>query len=951
MINGLIHLARTLASLLMLAAVAAPAWAAHNPNPTPPTAEETSLIQAALPERPTVAPQEPRRLLVFWRSEGFFHSVIPYANEALRRMGEKSGAFTTEITDSYDVFTPERLAGFDAILFNNSTRLVMDDTARQAVLDYVRGGGGIVGLHAATDCFYDWPEMADLMGGMFDGHPWTAKGTWAVKIDEPDHPLNAAFEGKNFAISDEIYQVKGAYSRDRLRVLLSLDMSDARNWEVDRSRINREDLDIGISWIQLYGKGRVFYCSLGHNHDVMWNPAVMRHYLDGIQWALGDLEADAVPSAQAAPAPSLSRWDFGAEPAELAVLEAQARAGDQRLAAALEQRLLGVLADDGATFAAAQFACRLLRQVGTAQSVPALAELLAEERLGHMARLALQAIPDAAAGEALVDALARLEGAPLAGVISSLGMRREAAAVDPLAELARSPEPLVARAAVEALGRIGNDQALWALTMLASQGSAPELWPDAMLACAEQLTQRGDHEGAGMIYRRLMGAEYPDVIRQGALAALARSEGAEPASILLAALSGGDPAMNQAALTAIVAGAGRPRTTRALADGLGLLAPEAQVLLLGALAERGDAIALFAAIEALAHPEPSVRIAALEAVGRLGGAPQAPLLAAALAAEPDEAKAAAEALALLRGQDVDRELARLLERAEPKPAVALLRVLEERHAIDATGAMLTATTHPSREVGTAAWRALGAVATPNVLPVLLERLQAAPDELPPLERAYVQIARRQPDPSVHVQRVLAAMPAKPDASSVALLRLGGAIGGPAAFEALNKAARGNEPALREVAIASLAEWADDSPSDALLALASVDDEACRAAALQGYLRLTASRAADRPATATLVMLDRARPLSIQPAEKRQLLGTLGQVKSVKALDQILPFLADREVSAEAGAAAFSICTKMDGESTDTLKLTLERIMTECTDADIVKRARERLNPTQPAEAI
>ncbi len=181
-------------------------------------------------------------------------------------------------------------------------------------MDFVKSGKGVIGIHAASDNFYDWPEAAEMLGGQFNGHPWTAGGTWAVKIDDPEHVLNKSFGGKGFLIKDEIYQIKGPYSRDTHRVLLSLDMSNARNLAPLKGKKKgeawggREDNDHAISWIKPYGKGRVFYCSLGHNKEIYWNKAVLAHYLAGIQWALGDLAADDTPSAKLAtqPKPALA---------------------------------------------------------------------------------------------------------------------------------------------------------------------------------------------------------------------------------------------------------------------------------------------------------------------------------------------------------------------------------------------------------------------------------------------------------------------------------------------------------------------------------------------------------------------------------------------------------------------------------------------------------------------
>ena len=250
-----------------------------------------------MPEKAAVEPLKPRKMLIFTLCKGFRHSSIECCAQALELMGEKTGAFETVVSGDVALFKPESLRRFDAVCFNNTTgELFEDTTLKQALLDFVRSGKGIVGIHAATDCFYKWPEFGEMMGGYFDGHPWYANNTVHVKIDEPDHPINAAFGGKSFDIMDEIYQIKAPYSREKLRVLLSLDTIKT---DMNRKGIKRKDGDFAISWIREYGKGRVFYCSLGHREDIFWNPMVLEYYLAGIQYALGDLKADATPSTKA----------------------------------------------------------------------------------------------------------------------------------------------------------------------------------------------------------------------------------------------------------------------------------------------------------------------------------------------------------------------------------------------------------------------------------------------------------------------------------------------------------------------------------------------------------------------------------------------------------------------------------------------------------------------------
>ena len=165
-----------------------------------------SKIEAALPSKASAKPAKPRRVLVFWKCEGFFHGGgIAAGNKAIELMGPKTGAFQVDVSDDYAVFEPSNLAKYDAIILNNTTKLkIPDDGRKQAFLDFVRNGKGLVGIHAASDNFYNWPEAAKMMGGLFDGHPWGGGGTWAFKLDAPDHVLTKAFGGNGFKLKDEI---------------------------------------------------------------------------------------------------------------------------------------------------------------------------------------------------------------------------------------------------------------------------------------------------------------------------------------------------------------------------------------------------------------------------------------------------------------------------------------------------------------------------------------------------------------------------------------------------------------------------------------------------------------------------------------------------------------------------------------------------------------------------
>jgi type 1 glutamine amidotransferase len=258
------------------------------------TAAELEKIEKALPAEAKVKPAKPRKILVFWLCNGYFHESIPVVNKVLEAMGKKTGAFDIVISNDMNDFNAKKLAEFDAIMFNNPYKVEFNEPSqRQAIMDFVKGGKGIIGFHAAIDNFHTWPEAAEMMGGLFVSHPWTPAGVWAIKNVEPNHPLNAAFNGEGFKIKDELYRTKMLNLRANCRVLLTLDLNDPATRNAKGAE--ESDRDMPVDWIRNYGKGRVFYCGFGHNNEVFYRPAILQHCLDGIQFALGDLKVDASP--------------------------------------------------------------------------------------------------------------------------------------------------------------------------------------------------------------------------------------------------------------------------------------------------------------------------------------------------------------------------------------------------------------------------------------------------------------------------------------------------------------------------------------------------------------------------------------------------------------------------------------------------------------------------------
>ncbi|ADE55950.1 family 16 glycoside hydrolase [Coraliomargarita akajimensis] len=289
------------------------------PNDKPVHEGHKANIDKALPTEPIVQPKAKRRLLVVSSTAGFRHGSIPTGKYAIEQMGLSSGAYETVLSDDPANFEPEVLKTFDAVLMLNSTNDFFMPTAKTErekytdeewkalrdrhyrlvdnLLDFVEQGGGLAGIHAATDACYGHKKYGEAMGGYFWGHPWTADKNVTIVVEDPEHAvIKPVFEGmSDFRVKDEIYQFREPYSRERLRVLLNLDPERS---DEPKHNPKREDGDYAVSWVQKVGEGRVFYSSLGHNHHMYWNPLILKHYLAGLQFAMGDIEADTTPSAK-----------------------------------------------------------------------------------------------------------------------------------------------------------------------------------------------------------------------------------------------------------------------------------------------------------------------------------------------------------------------------------------------------------------------------------------------------------------------------------------------------------------------------------------------------------------------------------------------------------------------------------------------------------------------------
>jgi type 1 glutamine amidotransferase len=249
----------------------------------------TSLAQAG--------PAPKRHLLIIGEEKGYRHESVSHAMSTIERLGKQTGLWDTTIRTDTEPLTKKKLeynaknlTNFDAVFFFTGGDLEMDTEQKADLLSFVHDDGkGFIGVHSAAITLTKWPEFVDMVGGTFDEHPW---GTFnaPIIVDDPKFPGMNQWP-KEFTLRDEIYQMK-SFSRDKVRVLMSL---DASKLDLANPRVHRQDRDFAVTWAKMYGKGRVYYSTLGHPEENWDDPRLEQMYVEAIKWAMGLIDADVTP--------------------------------------------------------------------------------------------------------------------------------------------------------------------------------------------------------------------------------------------------------------------------------------------------------------------------------------------------------------------------------------------------------------------------------------------------------------------------------------------------------------------------------------------------------------------------------------------------------------------------------------------------------------------------------
>jgi HEAT repeat protein len=676
-----------------------------------------------------------------------------------------------------------------------------------------------------------------------------------------------------------------------------------------------------------YGKGRIFHTAIGHAAEQLRCIGFIVTYQRGTEWAATGRVTqvdvpDDFPTADkvslrtilSAPYEAIPEYDFGKSRRALAAIEEEIRNVPPSSFPQIEARLLEALESSETTFAGRQFVCRMLRRVGSAKSVPALSNMLADKELSHMARFALQFMATPEAGAALREALPKLDGDLKIGVIGSIGQRGEKQAVPQIAQLITGGNLDISRAAIESLGRIGGPEAAESLARAQVPASLRSSRDNAYLMCADKMLAEGQASEAVKIYREMIAPANSTWIRIAAYKGLVSAEKEKAVPLILALLKDRDLDLQRAAGKFITEMPGTA-ITKALAEQLGDLNPEAQIVLLSALEMRGDKAAGLYVARILNSRNETVRLAAIKALAVLGDASNVELLADISVAGQTTGKAAMDTLNRLSGPGVAAALIGVARsHAGTSVRVNVIDTLTNRRQTEAVEVLFVLAKDDNLEIRQAAYKALGVLSAQKDLPAMVSMLLAAESnaDRSGIERAIVATVAR-------LRREVSHTGESPDAAPVIkglakanraakphLLIVLSRIGGPEALDAVRGRVLSEDVQIKTAAIRALADWPDAAPLSDLMKIAKTDsDSTSRVLALRGYIKLLGIPT-NRGASETVKLLSGAMDTAQQPEEKIAVLSALPKYPCEEALAMAENAKKDSALTAEAELASRKI---------------------------------------------
>lgn len=617
------------------------------------------------------------------------------------------------------------------------------------------------------------------------------------------------------------------------------------------------------------------------------------------------------------------------------------------LRADAEQDLITTLRSDKSAVEKCE-ACRQLRLVGTARSVPALVELLGDNRVSQAARYALEGMPAPEATVALRRAVSDLSGVLKAGVIDSLGWRRDSESVPLLVRLLDDNDPTIASAAAGALGRIGGKEAAQGLSEALDRATpaVKHRIADALLQCADRHRAEGNPEAANAIYDTLIRRVDSDHVRVAAHVGMILAAGDRVPAVLREALLGRDETAQMAALR-LAGELDGSSITGVLTDLLPRLSPVLQVGVIGALRQRGDLAARDAVVAVLGSPEPSVRVAALTALGVLGDASVVPVLVEA-AKSSDEAvqRAARESLVALRHGDVVAALVTHIPKSDPAAQVEIVRTLTARNERSAVKDLIALAQSDAASTRKAALQAIANLAESTHLAALVDLLVMTKDAsaIQDVQGAVESVAERiSADRNLDVTPLVKALGTPDPGTRSALLQVSALFAHERIREAFRAALKDQNERIRVAAARALCSTRDPELLPDLLELARVTkDPDIKSMAITGYVRLVSDERTGFDVGKRAELLEQVFALASRAQEKKAVLSALAEVADPRSLRIAEQAAREPDVRREAEVACLQAATALAGSNFELAERALNKLAAEAAEAIVRTNAQSVL---------
>ncbi len=600
-----------------------------------------------------------------------------------------------------------------------------------------------------------------------------------------------------------------------------------------------------------------------------------------------------------------------------------------------EKSLIAILRSDAAA-AEKAITCKHLAVHGTVDAVPDLAKLLADPQLSSWARIALEAIPGAEANAALREASTSVSGRQLIGILNSIGVKKDSAAVDLLKTRLTDADAEVASAAAVALGQIATPPATEALLAALGNSDGPvrNAVAEACVLAAEKVAPQSAADAAA-IFDRVRNADVPLQRRLEATRGAILARGDEGLELLREQIHAPEKARFQLALSTTREFPGNKVDGALLAD-LAKLPADRAGLLVEALADRRETVDLPAFLTAAGTGPKEIRLSAIRALGRVGNDSCLPRLLQLASAEKDAdlLQATQAALAQLPGEKVNPALVAELAKADNSLKPMLLGLIARRR-VPAVEEVMKSLDNQDKSVRNAALAALGATIELDRLPLLIDQVVKAKDEAHATQAllALKTASVRMPDREGCADELALQLGKAPQGARPALLDTLAAVGGTRALKAMADSAKGKDPQLQDLSTKHLGTWMTADAAPVLLDLATAGPDAYKLRSLRGYIRI--ARQFVLPEDERLEMCKQALATARQPAEQKMVLGILARYPSVAGLKMAIDAEKTPALKEEARNTALAITAKLGAKAPEA-KALLEKLDLGSAKVEIVK---------------